>query len=148
MASHVREQITVAVVSAVTGLTTTGSRVWRDRDTEERPLQDDEAPGLTIEDDGEPAETISITGGMLERRMALKIAGHVKAASYSTALNQILKEVEIALSATLLSGKTYAQLTEVSAREVSEAGDLPTVRQEFRFEFVYYTLPAAPDVAL
>jgi hypothetical protein len=35
----VREQIVTAVVSAVTGLGTTGANVFRDRDTDENPLQ-------------------------------------------------------------------------------------------------------------
>jgi hypothetical protein len=56
MADHVREQIAVAALAAITSLTTTGANVFRDRDTEERPLQSTELPGLVVSDDGEPSE--------------------------------------------------------------------------------------------
>ena len=98
---------------------------------------------------GEPAELVTIDGaGMLERRMKITIAAHVKATSYSTALNQILKEVETAIAGASLGGAKYGQLAEVGSREVSEGGDKPSVRQVFGFEFVYFTTAAAPDVAL
>lgn len=153
MADHVREQITVAVVAAVTSLSTTGTRVFRDRDTAERPLSGEastsELPGLVVEDDGDPSEIVSLgVGRILERRMRIKISAHVKASSYATTLNQILKEIEVALAAASLGGAKCAVLMEVGAREVSEAGDTPVVRQAFSFEFLYYTTHSAPDVAL
>lgn len=155
MADHVREQITVAALAALTGLTTTGSRVFRDRDTTERPLQANEVPGLVIEDDGDPSERISVTPQLgadqvLERRMRLSVTAHVKKATgYSAEMNQILKEVEIAMAgASLLGGKADAQLAQVDERETAEGGDLPTVRQSFIFDVEYYTAAGAPDVAL
>lgn len=150
MANHVREQITVAAIAAVTGLATTGARVFRDRDTDERPLQSGELPGLVVTDDGEPTEIISIGAGrLLERRMSVTFAAHVKAASgYSTQLNQILKEIEVALATSPLGGAKRANLTTVAGRETSEAGDKPAVRQAFTFEFSYNTAHNAPDIAL
>jgi hypothetical protein len=68
MANHVREQIVTAVVSAVTNLTTTGANVFRDRDTDENPLHVGELPGLVVEDDGDPAEIVSIGIGRLLQR--------------------------------------------------------------------------------
>jgi len=150
MALHVREQIAVAVKAAITSLTTTGANVFRDRDTAERPLQSGEVPGLLIDDNGEPAETITVdASGLLERAMRLSIEAHVKATSgYSAQLNLILKELEIALAGASLGGAKYAHLVEVGAREKSEAGDQPTLRQVFVFELLYYTAPGAPDTAL
>lgn len=150
MADHVREQITVAALAALAGLTTTGSRVFRDRDTAERPLQAAEVPGLVLEDDGDPAERITIDAQqVLERRMRLKVTAHVKkAASQGAELNQILKEVEIALAGASLAGAKDVQLVEVAEREVAEGGDLPTVRQAFNFDVDYYTAAGAPDIAL
>lgn len=150
MALHVREQIMAAVVSALTGLTTTGARVYRDRDTEERPLQSDEVPGLVIDDDGDPAEILTMgVDRILARTMRVRVVAHVKAASgYSASLNLILKEVEIALSSAALGGAKYAALAQIGEREKSESGDLPVVRQEFTFEMPYYTTHDAPDVAL
>jgi len=150
MPAHVREQIASAAVTALTGLATTGARVFRDRDTEASPLEAAELPALVIEDDGDPAEIVSLgQGRVLERRMRLTVTAHVKALSgYSAALNEILKEVEVALAGAALGGAKYAALAEVGARELSEAGDAPAVRQAFVFEFLYYTAHNAPDVAL
>jgi hypothetical protein len=149
MADHLREQITVAAIAAVTGLTTTGTRVYRDRDTDERPLQADEVPGLVVTDDGDPSEIVTLgVGRLLERTMTLSIAAHVKAASgYSSLLNQILKEIEVALAGASLGGAKWAKLAQVAAREASEAGETPAVRQVFAFEFFYVTAHNAPDVA-
>jgi hypothetical protein len=148
---HVREAITQAVVTAITSLTTTGANVFRDRDTDERPLQDAELPALTVTDDGEPAETISIgISRLLDRRMRITIAAHVKSASgYSTTLNTILSELETALGNTAsLGGAKSAELVDIAQREVSEGSEKPMVRQAFVFEFFYITAHNAPDVAL
>lgn len=149
MADHVREQIAAAFVTAVTGLTTTGTNVTRDRDTEANPLQADELPGLIVDDDGDGAEIISLgVGRYLNRTMRIRVTAHVKAVSgYKTQLNQILKEVEVAIATTTLTGAKYATLAEVGAREVSEAGDQPTARQAFGFDVFYITAHNAPDVA-
>lgn len=150
MADHVREQIAAAALVALTGLATTGARIWRDRDTDERPLQATELPGLTLDDDGEPSEIVTVGNGrLLERRMRLRVMAHVKGLSgYSAQLNQILKECEIALSGAWSSAAKYSTLAEVGAREKSEAADQPIVRQQFNFEVVYYTAHNAPDVSL
>ncbi len=151
MADHVREQIAVAAVALATGLATTGSRVYRDRDTEAQPLQSAELPGLTLEDDGDPAEIITLgVSRYLERRMRIRISAHVKASSgYSAQLNQILKELEVAFApSAAIGGAKYVTLADVAGREVAGAAELPIVRQVFTFEFLYYTAAGAPDVAL
>ena len=100
MALHVREQIADAAVTALTGLTTTTTRVYRGRDTEARPLQADEVPGLVIITGGEAPEIGSLgVSRIIERRMRLLVTAHVKAASgYDSTLNLILKECEVALA--------------------------------------------------
>lgn len=150
MADHVREQIAVSALSALTGLTTTGAHVFRDRDTDDTPLQTDELPALTLDDDGDPAELLTVdAAGILERRMGLTVTAHVKAASgYSALLNQILKEIEVKLAATAITGAKLVMLNAVLKRDKSTAGDQPVVRQAFVFEILYYTAQSAPDVAL
>lgn len=146
MAAHVREQITAAVVTALTGLTTTGSRVYRAR---ARPLQDTELPGLTVTGGAEAPSVESIGNGFtLERTLRVHVAAHVKTTSgYDTVLNLILKEVEVALAAANLSGGKYIVLAEVSEPEISEEGEKPVCRQDFVFEVPYYTQNGVPDVA-
>lgn len=151
MADHIREQIVVAVQAAITGLTTTTTHVFRDRDTDEKPLASSELPGLTIEDDGEPAEVISMgTGRLLDRTMGIRITAHVKASSgYSTQLNTILKEIEAAIGAAVnLGGAKWACISRVEGRETSAGGDKTVVRQGFIFDLYYVTAHNAPDVAL
>ena len=149
MPLHVREQITAAVVTAVTGLATTGANVFRDRDTDAKPLQEAELPGLTVQDDGDPAEIVSRgTSRVLERTMRVTISAHVKSVSgYSSQLNQILKELEVAIAGASLGGAKFGTLASVEAREVSEGAENPSVRQAFVFEFPYYTAWGVPDVA-
>ena len=150
MAAHVRQQILAAAKTALTSLATTGANVFEDRDTEENPLQSGELPGLVIEDDGDPAEIASLgRGRLLERRMRLRVTAHVKSATTPGAtLNQILKEVEVALAAADLAGAKYCTLGEVAARETSEAAETKTMRRDFVFEVLYYTAHDVPDVAL
>lgn len=150
MANHVREQIVTAVISAVTGLATTGANVFRDRDTDENPLHPGELPGLVLTDDGEPAEIVSLgIGRLLQRTMRISFVAHVKATSgYSAQLNQILKELEVALAGASLGGAKYANYVEAGQREMSEGGDKNAVRQAFTYEFFYITAHNAPDVAL
>jgi hypothetical protein len=81
--------------------------------------------------------------------MRFMIAAHVKAATgYSSVLNQILKEIEVAFAGASLGGAKSATFVEATPRETSEGGDTPAVRQTFTFEFFYVTAHNAPDVAL
>lgn len=151
MADHVREQIAVAFIAAITGLATTGARVYRDRDTEAEPLDPNtELPALVVEDDGDPAEIITLGNSrILERQMRVTVTAHVKALSgASTQLNQILKELEIALALAPLGGAKYSVIASVAQRESSAAGDQPAKRQSFGFDLLYYTQHDVPDVAL
>jgi len=150
MAAHVREQIAVAFVAALTGLATTGTNVFRERDTEDRPLQEAELPALLVDDDGEPAEMTSIgPGRVLQRRMRMRITAHVRALTGAgTTLNQILKEVEIAVAGITSGAFKYATITDISAREAAESADQPLMRQSFNFDVLYMTAHNAPDVPL
>ena len=150
MALHVREQIADAAVTALTGLTTTTTRVYRGRDTEARPLQADEVPGLVIITGGEAPEIGSLgVSRIIERRMRLLVTAHVKAASgYDSTLNLILKECEVALAGATLGGAKSAHIAEVGDSEISEGSDKPVASQLFVFEFFYVTAHGAPDVAL
>lgn len=152
MADHLRQQIHAALVSAVNGLATTGARVYVDRDTEARPLDAavSELPGLVLPDAGDNAETVTIgLSGIMERRLRVPIAAHVKAQSSPGAtLNQILKELEVALAAASLAGAKSCFLVDVAEREISEVAETRTARQVFTFEIVYYTARGVPDTAL
>lgn len=147
MALHIREQITAAVAAAVTGLATTGARVYRARD---RALQDADLPGLIVRGMGEAVDISSLgINRLLDRTMRVEIAAHVKASSgYDTTLNQVLKEIEVALVSANLSGGKYISPIEIGDPEISEEAEKPVARQIFVFEVPYFTQAGIPDVAL
>jgi hypothetical protein len=149
VAAHLRQQIFDAAFTALTGLATTTTHIYRDRDTDDNPLQANELPGVVLVDDGDPAEIVSRgVSRILQRTMLLQVAAHVKAeSSPGSTLNQILKEVEIALANANLAAAKYSQIVQVGPRETSEVQETKTVRQVFTFEVLYYTAHNAPDVA-
>jgi hypothetical protein len=149
VADHLRQQILDAAITALTNLITTTTHVYRDRDSDDNPLHSDELPGLIVTDDGDPAEVVTRgRNSLLQRTMLLQIAAHVKAESSPGAtLNQILKEVEIAIANADLAPAKDVYISLVGARETSEAQEIKTVRQIFSFEILYYTRRNAPDVA-
>src|SRR5574343_361509 len=105
MANHVHKQIRDAVKTALTGLATTGSRVWANR---LQVMQDADLPGLRIYADDETSADLSMHApGISERQLTLVVEAVVKAVSgLDDTLDQIAKEVETALAGTItVSGK-------------------------------------------
>jgi len=89
---HARQQIREACAALVTGLITTGSRVFQSR---MRPQ--DQLPCLLITTNEESIERITL-GGMEERRLSVVIRGFAKAsAELDDTLDTIAAEVETAM---------------------------------------------------
>src|SRR6266508_4488774 len=94
---HRREQILAAIQTAVTGLTTTGTRVDRGRD-EEIPAEN--TPALRIAQGADPiADPWAQSLLDSEVGVVVKAKVHTSASNVDTLLNQIDKEVNIALTA-------------------------------------------------
>jgi hypothetical protein len=127
MADHRAESIILAVVAKVTSLTTTGARVFRGR---VYPLQDSEEPGLCVfmgpDNPDEVAETFNIINSML----TITVAAYVKtsASQVDTVLNQIRKEVTIALQVDNTQGLIYVLETieGPATPSLSGEGDKPS----------------------
>lgn len=92
--SHVRTQIKAAAITALTGLTTTGARVFS-----ERAYPTDDLPCLCITTGEEEVETVELgPGATQERTIELLVEGFAAAASgVDTLLDTIQSEVEVAL---------------------------------------------------
>src|SRR5690606_5824446 len=78
---HARKQLRDEVVSLLTGLTSTGSRVFADR-LQSRPLAIDELPALMVSTGAEAIEVGTIhVNGLVNRELDLDVAAVIRAAS-------------------------------------------------------------------
>lgn len=137
--AHVRKQIRDAIVTAVTGLTTTGSNVFRSR---LYPLETTKLPGLCIFTRSEAVEFDTLTmSRSINRVLDVIIEGYVSAtANYDNTLDQIAVEVEEALAADATLGGLAKDL-QVTAFEAdfSADGDQPVAVGRFTVTVQYRT---------
>ncbi len=148
MANHLRRQIREAVATAVTGLTTTGSRVFQSR---VYPLELTDLPALLIATLSETSEPVTIHGPReLMRVLSVQVSGITKAtADLDDALDGICKEVEIALASDItLGGKCKSVTLTTTSMELTGGSDTPVGRATMVFKVDYYAMENAPDVAL
>lgn len=145
MAEHAHKQIRDALVAALTGLPTTGSRVWANR---LRPMQDADLPGLRVFVDGEEAEGVLIEMPQLYvRRLAIVIEGVDKASSaLDDTLDRIGKEVEMALAAGITVGGNVLEVVYSGMRFEDEQLDRPVGVRRMMFSVSFQTMANAPDV--
>lgn len=149
VANHIRRQIREAAAALVTGLTTTGARVYQSRVYPLQPAVN--LPGLLVYTTEESADLDSLTpprGSM--RKLSLVIEGVARAtADLDDTLDAIAKEVEIALAAApTLSGLTkdnYLSTTEIA---LNGEGDIPTGSVKLTWTIEYRVRETAPDVAI
>jgi hypothetical protein len=112
MADHRAEDIVTTIVTQLTGLATTGSRVFRDREYE---LSEAELPALLVYmvSDNPRQPSILAAPGLLDCELRLIVEAVVKssAAQVDTTLNQIRYEVSQALHDDVTQGLTYVMHT-------------------------------------
>lgn len=138
MANHRREQIVAAVVTALTGLTTTTTHVYRGRSY---PLQSTELPALLVYM-GADRKQSELSQSFQDWLLEIKIEARVKSptAQLDTTLSQISKEVTVALAANYQQGLSFVLNTiEVDAEEpeFSTDADQPSGRQIFNWQCLY-----------
>ncbi len=101
--AHVRKSIRDNVVTTLTGLTTTGSNIYR---TRVYPLAEDKLPGLAIytRDESTAYDTMGKPRTQI-RRLAVLVEIYVKGTSnYDDTLDTICVEIEEALYSDLTRG--------------------------------------------
>jgi len=148
MANHLRRQIREAAAAALTGLTTTGSRVFASR---ARLLQASDLPALRVFCDDEDIENKTM-GPVRERKRTLELVVEGCCAANTDAddtLDQIAKEVEIALdnNNSLGVGVKWIEPKKIKA-EFMGHGEVLIAVARMQFEAVYYSAKGSPDVAL
>lgn len=146
MADHVRKQIRAAAVAELTGLATTGARVYASR---VYAMQDTDLPGLRIYTPSEEVQISSMgVGRRRERTLSLVVEACVKAVSgYDDSIDQIQKEVEVALDADQGLGGLCHYVELRTVEDVFEGeSEKPVAVKRMTFEVLYYTALGAPDV--
>lgn len=148
MADHIRQQIRERIATNVTGLTTTGSRVYQSR---VYPMASANMPGLLVYSTSEDSE-IDVMGatGVLNRVLNISIEGYVKTITeFDDKIDDICKEVETAMAGDQkingLAKNSFLQSTEI---EFSGDGDQPIGVVTLNYVVQYRTATNAPDAAL
>lgn len=137
--AHVRQSIRNNVVTAVTGLSTTGSNVFR---TRIYPLESGNLPGLCVYTNAEASEVDTLSGTRAYERTAdIVVEAYVRAtANYDNTLDTICAEVEAALASDVTRGGN-AKDTNLIATDIeySDEGDRPIGIARMTFSVIYRT---------
>jgi len=149
MADHMREQAVAAIVTATTGLTTTGSNVFMGRVS---PFQREELPGGNVVDGPERIETEGYPRPRVQQRfLQVDWIIHVRLVDgYRTQRNLIMKEVEVALANPAVAASFGAKAITLRHVEtpIEVQNEVAYVQVAMNFEVQYLTFENAPDVAL
>ncbi len=145
---HVRQSIRENIETTLTGLTTTGSRVFASR---VYPIAADNLPGLAIYTSDENSEyaTVGLPRTQI-RTLSVTVEAYVRGNSnYDDSLDTICSEIEVALYTDLTRGG-YAKDTKVTAMdaEFSGEGDQPVARATLRIQVEYVTKENDPTTAV
>lgn len=136
--THRAESIIDTVKTRVTGLTTTGSNVFRGR---VYPAQASELPGLWLYL-GPDEPQADYSQDLIDSLLTVHIEAAVKSptAQIDTELNKIREEVTIALQADYTQGLAYVIDTlegEVAEPELSGEGEQPVGVLRMTWQFLY-----------
>lgn len=145
--THARQQIREALATAVTGLTTTSTRVFQSR---MHALAVAELPCLLVNTDDEKIEPLTVhSPALLERTLTAVVRGVARAASdLDDTLDTIAKEVETALGAATLSGLVKTITLAGIEVEMDNLIDKPVGVISLSYQISYLTTANAPTTAL
>lgn len=125
--THVRKQIRDNVVTTLTGLSTTGTNVFRSR---VYPISENKLPGILIFTDSEEIEFGTIGSDRSQiRSLTISVQGYVKSTSnYDDTLDQICVEIEEALHNDITRGGLAKDTQVINFdAEFTDDGDQPVV---------------------
>lgn len=146
--AHMRTQIRQAVVAALTGLPTTGARVFVNSVYELRAA---DLPCLLVQTGGEPQiDAMTVAGTALQRQHLVRVKAVAKQASgLQDALDQMLLEVEGALALSTLGGLVKRmELKAIEEPVESAALDTPAGELTATWLVTYITPTTNPDTHL
>jgi hypothetical protein len=145
MADHLHKQIRAALVAKLTGLTTSGSRVYANR---LQPLPDALSPTLLITLDEETSAPDTIHAPHVqERTLTATVSAVAKATSaLDDTLDLMSKEVEVALSSGLTIGSITLFPIYTGMSFDDEQGDKPVGIKRMSFSITFAAMSNAPDI--
>lgn len=145
MANHLHTQIRSAVVTALTGLATSGSRVYANR---LMPLPDALSPTLNVTLDEERAEAATMhSPRMVDRELTVVVTAAAKAtAALDDTLDQMGKEVEVALAGGITVAGRVLDVFYTGMSFEDEQGDKPVGARRMTFSIPFTAMSNAPDV--
>lgn len=145
MADHLHKQIRGAVVTRLTGLTTSGARVYANR---LQPLPDTASPTLLVTLDEETATQATFhTYPIYERELRLSVAAVAKTVSgLDDTLDLMSKEVEVALAAGITVGSRTLDVFYTGMSFDDEQSDKPVGIKRMSFTIPFTAAANAPDV--
>lgn len=150
MANHLRRQIREAVATLLTGLTSTGSRVFQSR---VQALKDNQLPALLINTNAEEIEFATIHDApLLQRTLTIEVVVKAKATNdLDDVIDQIMKEVEAKVyenkASYTLNGLVSGLNLEAIDVEMNGEGEAKVGSSVMRFNAVYFNQAATPDVS-
>lgn len=153
MANHVRRQIREAVKTLLTGLPTTGSRVFTNR---LQRIDDADLPCLIISTDGEEIATDSSIhyDPSLERNLTVTIKAYAQAnAGFDDVADAMIKEVEAVFNVASVNDATLStlakniQLQNIDV-EFDGNGEQPVAQASMQYLINYYTQASTPDISI
>ena len=150
MALHLRKQIRDAVVGLLTGLPTTGAKVYANRVW---PLGNSELPGILVMADADTVNSYS-EGSVVanvprnvNRTAHLTVQCIAQGNAIDDQLDQVCLEVEKALAADRFLGGLSANVTLVDTRiQLKGDGERPTGEATMSYQVEYWVLDTTPDV--
>ena len=145
MGNHVRQQVREEIASIVTGLTTTGNRVFTSRTY---PIQETDLPCLLVKTENERVEYQTINQpAQQEREITVVIDAIAKANSdLDDTLDEICKEVETIIDSVAAVSKNI-QLAGTNI-DTNVVGNQPVGMATMIYRMRVFTLSNAPDVVL
>ena len=145
MADHAHKQIRDALVTALTGLTTSGSRVYANR---LHPMAAANLPGLRVFARGEKSDPLTVHAPQQQaRELVIDVECCAKAtADLDDVLDLMSKEVETALAAGIaVTGTTLDAVYQGMQMDLEGAAQEVGVKR-LRFAISFETANNAPDV--
>lgn len=145
MANHLHRQIRERVETMLTGLTTTGSRVYANR---LHPLTDANLPGLRIYMDEEEVIESGIDKVQTRRPMLIVECCAKATTTLDDTLDGSSKEVEIALSGGITLGSNWIDAEYAGMQFDDALAEKPCGLKRLRFAITFTAAANAPDVLI
>lgn len=142
--SHAHTLIRAAAVTALTGLTTTTTHVYANR---QHPLADANLPGLRVFLNDENVEPVTVHApAVYERTVQLVVECCAKDnATLDASCDQMQLEVETALASGLTVDGAHLDVVLAASRYDFEAAATPVGVKRVFFNIEFHTLATTPD---